>query len=185
MVGLAALILVIFGIGSALSGNGGSANPATTDAVPPGPTKVAGTPLEAVPAKGALGALVHGGTPPADVVDALPLPAGSTRVAVAPTRGITLFSASERFTVAGTQAAVVTFYRTELAALQWKILDVGPARGAAHATEVLAQRAGSDGWYWEVGAVVSPTVFPAGASAIGTTGTTPFALRLFQVNDAT
>lgn len=186
VLGLAAFILVLFGVGSALTAGSGTPTHAgaTPQTVPAGRTKVAGTTLEAVPAKGELAPLVHGGTPPADVVDALPLPAGSTRVAAAPTRGITLFSASERFTVPATQAAVVAFYRSELAAVHWKIVSVGPARGTANATEVLAQRAGSDGWYWEVGAVVSPTTFPPGSTASAPTGTTPFTLRLFQLNDA-
>jgi len=47
---------------------------------------------------------------------------------------------------------------------------------------VLAKKAGDDGWYWEVGVIVSPTVFgPSGVEA--TTGTTPFVIRLLQVPD--
>ena len=138
--------------------------------------------LLAQPAAPALRPIRQAGTPPADIVDTLAVPVGATVVGHTPSTGITLFDAREHFTVPGAQQSVVAFYRTELAVMKWKVTDVGPAQRPANATEVLAQKAGSDGWYWEVGVVVSPTTFAPGA---GTSGTTPFVLRLFEVNDAT
>ncbi|MGH9087807.1 MAG: hypothetical protein ACRDYZ_06790 [Acidimicrobiales bacterium] len=181
VVGLAVVILVVFGVGSALSGNG--THHGAAGAIPAGPTPVAGTTLDAVPAATALAPIRQPGAPPTNIIRALAVPAGATRVAHSPTRSITLFDANVRFTVPGTQSAVVHFYRTELAATGWKLTSVGPARGQRNATEVLAQKAGTDGWYWEAGVVVSPTAFGTGAGS-ATTGATPFELRLFQVNDA-
>ena len=46
--------------------------------------------------------------------------------------------------------------------------------------EVLGKKAGSDGFYWELGAVISPTSFGTGAPA---TGATSFSLVLVQEPD--
>lgn len=183
VVGIAAFVVLVFGVGAALTG-GGTGTPrtsATAVTVPSGPTHVRGTTLLARPAATVLDPIRQPGTPPADIVDSLAVPVGATVVGHTPSSGITLFDARERFTVPGTQAAVIAFYRAELVAMRWKVTDLGPARGHPGATVVLAQKAGSDGWYWEVGVVVSPTTFGAGS---GSTGTTPFVLRLFEVNDA-
>ena len=58
---------------------------------------------------------------------------------------------------------------------------MGPPRNANGSVEVLAEKAGDDGWYWEAGAVVSPTTFPTGHGARAES--TDFTLRLFQVSD--
>jgi hypothetical protein len=49
--------------------------------------------------------------------------------------------------------------------------------------EVLGQRAGSDGYYWQIGAVVAPTTFPSSGPG-AKTGLTEFEVRLFQVSDS-
>lgn len=185
VLGLAAFVLVLFGVVALVTGGGGGNGSGhgggTAATVPSKPTPVKGTTLLAQPAAAALRPIRQADTPPANIVDALAVPVGATVVGHTPSPGVTLFDARERFTVPGTQESVIAFYRSELTAMKWHIDNVGPARGHAGATEVLAQKAGSDGWYWEVGAVVSPTTYgqPAGAS-----GTTPFVLRLFEVNDA-
>lgn len=216
VVGIAVFILVLFGIGSALHGQSNPNHAATGDVVPAGPSPVAGTSLRAVPAATALHPIRRSATPPTNIVDSLPLPAGAARVAVHPSRSVTLFDANEQFTVSGAQATVIDFYRKALPTTGWKVTSVGAARGHALATEVLAQKAGSDGWYWELGVVVSPTRFasggtgstgagsggasagnpggtgsggastgnPGGTTGSVPTGTTPFEMRLFQVNDA-
>ena len=61
------------------------------------------------------------------------------------------------------------------AAAGWKVIYQGPApQGAAGATEVLATRGSSDGFYWEIGVVVSPTT---------PTGSTPYSVEVFETPD--
>lgn len=184
VLGVAVLVLVLFGVAAVLTGGGSSGRhgAGTAGTVPSRPTPVKGTTLLAQPAAGALRPIRQAGTPPADIVDTLAVPVGATVVGHTPSTGITLYDARERFTVRGSQQSVLAFYRSELAAMKWKVTNVGPARRPADATEVLAQKAGSDGWYWEVGVVVAPTTFGPDA---GPAGTTAFVLRLFEVNDAT
>lgn len=186
VLGLAVLVLVLFGVAAVLTGGGGGNGrghgAGSSAMVPAKPTPVKGTTLLAEPAAAALRPIRQAGTPPANIVDALAVPVGATLVGHTPSSAITLFDAQERFTVPGSQDGVIAFYRSELAAMKWHVDNVGPARGQADATEVLAQKAGSDGWYWEVGVVVSPTTFGPHS---GPAGTTPFVLRLFEVNDAT
>jgi hypothetical protein len=63
----------------------------------------------------------------------------------------------------------------------WQVFDRGPAANNPGALEVLGKLAGSDGYYWEMGAVIPPTRFSAGGPAHGQTD---YTVRLFQVNDA-
>jgi hypothetical protein len=173
VVGIAAGLVLLFGIGAALTGG---SSPAPSKA----PTTVRGTSLTAEPASSALAPVEVLGTPPADILSALVLPKGATRLSSTPWDGETQFSATVHFSLPTTQASVIAFYKAELAALGWSISSTGAARGQAGATEVLAQKASSDGWYWEVGVVVSPTTFGTGA----VTDTTRFSLDLYEVPDA-
>lgn len=168
--GIAVVLMLVFGVGAAVTSNGPTSPP------PSGPTAVAGTSLRAVPAAPALRSIEQGGEPPADIVDAVTVPAGS--VDGPGTRNSTNgFDAQLRFSVVGTQAAVISFYDTEMHRLGWHVSGPSPAEGVKGGVEVLGQKAGSDGWYWEMGAVVSPTTFA------GARDDTPFVLRLFQVPD--
>ncbi len=45
----------------------------------------------------------------------------------------------------------------------WQIFDKGPAANDPGALEVLGKLAGTDGYYWEMGATISPTTFGPGA----------------------
>ena len=45
---------------------------------------------------------------------------------------------------------------------------------------MLGKLAGTDGYYWEMGATISPTTFGTGAPARGMTN---FTIRLFQQSD--
>lgn len=168
--GIAVVLMLLFGVGAAVSNGGGTSPP------PDHPTAVSGTSLRAVPGAPALRAIEQGGEPPPDIVDAVTLPAGSVAGAVAHNQ-VDGFDAQVRFSVDATQAAVISFYRSELRRFGWHVSGSGPATGVPGGVEVLGVKAGSDGWYWELGAVVSPTTFA------GTRNTTPFLLRLFQVPD--
>ena len=78
------------------------------------------------------------------------------------------------------QGAMRTFYLDDMKAQGWQIFEAGPADHDPGALEVLGKKAGSDGFYWEMGAVVSATTFGADAPPAGSTH---FTIRLFQVPD--
>jgi len=75
---------------------------------------------------------------------------------------------------------VENFYSKVLKKQGWQIISTGPADHHPGALEVLGKKAGSDGFYWEVGAVVSATTFGANAPAAGSTS---FSLELYQQPD--
>lgn len=174
VLGLAVLIVVLFGVLAAVApGNG--APPATSR-----PSKVKGSSLLAVSAEKALQPIEHPGTPPADIVGTLTLPQGATaRGHQDVNASTTQYDEQMTFSVGATQASVVGFYKAELKTGGWSLFSVGPATDHPDEVEVLAQKGGSDGWYWEVGAVVSPTTF----SRTGAGETTAFTLKLFQEPD--
>jgi hypothetical protein len=138
-----------------------------------------GAPLRAVAATPLLRPIELPGQPPANVLDALALPAGSRVVAGSATnRGVENYDRILRFTVSASQEDVVRFFHAELKANGWQDVSVGtPERGPG--TEVLGQHGGSDGNTWELGIIVDPTTF-ATSSAI--TGTTPFSVELYIRN---
>ena len=78
------------------------------------------------------------------------------------------------------QAALENFYKMVMKKQGWQIVSTGPADHVTGGLEVLGKKAGSDGFYWEMGAVISPTSFGAGAPS---TGATSFSLELIQVQD--
>jgi len=178
LVVLAVALVVVLGFGLTAAFHG----PSKTTPRSAAPTKVPGTPLLAVPAADMLKPIERPGSPPANIVNALTVPKGT----VATNHGsggtsTTGYDDTIDLRVPGaTQAAVVAFYKAELNTDGWKRISVGPATNQPNVTQVLAQAAGDDGWYWEIGALVSPTVF-----GNGTTQATPFTIRLFQVPDAT
>lgn len=173
VVGVALFLVLLFGIGAALTRNPPS------KAAPP--EHVSGTGLVAEPAAATLHPIEILGTPPSDVLDALALPKGAKELSVTRWSGSTQFAGKMSFRVGSSQGALVTFFRSQLHARGWSIVNVGPARAEHGATEVLAQRASTDGWFWEAGFVVFPTSF--GTS--GQTDTTRFSLDLYEMPDAT
>ncbi len=174
VVGLALLVVLVFGIGAALTNN--------PTPRPPRPAAVTGTGLVAEPSAATLRPIEILGTPPADVLDALVLPRGARVVSDSPWSGTTQYNGTMSFRLAASQAQVVAFFRTELRAHRWSPVSVGPAHGDREAIELLAQRASSDGWFWEAGVVVFPTTFghrPASKDA------TRFSVDLYELPDAT
>jgi hypothetical protein len=198
VVGIAAGLVLVFGVLAVVSSQG-SGNSAGTSA----PTKVEGTSLLAVPAAKTLKPIEHPDTPPDNIIDALSLPQGATVLSVTNnTTSANQYDEQMQFSVNASEAAVVDFYRVELAAKGWKLSGINPATNLPGGIEVLAQKGGDDGWYWEAGAVVSPTTFgandggkgseavlsPPTSSAATSRGgvgaeSTTFTLRLFQEPD--
>jgi hypothetical protein len=179
-----ALIVVLLAVGIVVVGliamvAWGSTKPASA------PSSVAtakGSPIAAIPAAPDLAPLVSGGEPPNDIVNALVLPKGSVAGAVIDdTDSAESYDEERIFTLGAAEQKIITFFEVELPAQGWHVESTGPPKNLP-GFEVLAQRAGSDGYYWEVGAVISPTAFSGPNKSISAT---QFEFRLFQVNDDT
>jgi hypothetical protein len=172
VVAIAAGLVLLFGVGAALTG--------TNTPAPAKRGHVGGARLAASAAAGPLKPIELPGTPPPDVLGSLVVPKGARTVETTRWDGETQYSAKMGFELAASQGALVDFYRAELAGRGWSMISVGAAHGNPKATEVLAQKGSDDGWYWEVGVVVAPTTFGKGTSS----ETTRFSLELFEEPDA-
>ena len=172
-------IVVVGMVAMALTGSSGRApaNPVVHTAK--------GSPLRAVPARPDLHPIISGGLPPGDVLDAIVLPKGARSQGIVKAgEGVGSYSQAMVFTSTASESDLIAFYKIELPALGWKVLQAGPPHGSP-GYEVLAQRPGSDGNYWELGALISPTSFSStttGSSPDSATGITRFTLRLFIVS---
>jgi hypothetical protein len=124
-----------------------------------------GTTVHLVPATIKLHAIVDNSEPPADIIGNLGIPEESTVTRILNSdRHTAQFDRTAKLSSQLAQPQVVEAYRRMLRAVAWKIIYEGPApQGVAGATEVLAKLGSSDGFYWEVGVVVSPTT-SAGAT---------------------
>lgn len=171
VLGIAVFIVVVGVVGSvAFSSGGGTPTTRRTITLPDGSV----VPL--VPATTAMKSIVSGGQPPADIIRALAVPADSpvTRT-VNNAQGAGQFDSTVSFTSGLTTDEVASLYRTLLPTLGWQVIFHGAGASVqAQDTEVLAKKASTDSFYWEVGVVVSPTT---------TAGTTPFSIEVFQVSD--
>jgi hypothetical protein len=177
-------VVVFGGLALALVGGNGAAPIPVT----PG-SKLAGSPLTAVPAAPLLAPIVTGGEPPTQVVNALAVPSGSTR-AQAPQNladGDGTFDSAVFADVSASPAEVLAFYKVELRHSGW-----GPVPGGVNtidggsATQLLYERAAPDGYYWEVAVTVSariPKISPALAGSGQTAPTSLLELALLQVGD--
>jgi hypothetical protein len=123
-------------------------------------------------------ALIVAGEPPDDILNAVVIPAGSTQTAIPLVGGDpTGFDHTIDFTSPASEQALFTFFDREMAGHGWKVFSTGAPVGQK-GIEVLAQKGGSDGWYWEQGVVVNPTTFGADGAQ-----TTHFSVRLYQASD--
>ncbi len=170
---LAVVILITFSVGAALTK---SATPQAH--TPTGPSRVPGSSLLAVSATRGLSVIKHDGEPPANVLAAITLPQGAVRGASAnPGLGST-YDQEVTFSVNASEATVLGFYTTELKRLGWRTVTSGAATNQP-GRQIVGQIPGDDGFYWQLGVIVSPSTF----SASGTTDITRFTLRVLQVDD--
>jgi hypothetical protein len=175
VLGLAILVLVVFAGGAALFRSTPAKAPAK------GTKSVAGTTLRATGGLDALAPIISAGQPPGNVLNAVTVPAGARRLSHINYAGeASQYDEAVTFSVAGTEAAVIDFYKVEMKRDGWQIESTGPADHQP-GIEVLGQIAGDDGWFWEMGTVVEPSTF--GAKGTGA-ASTDFSLRLIQEPDA-
>ena len=170
VLGIAVFIVLVGTIGSALES--GSAPTLSIHSV----TIPDGSVVPMTPAATAMKSVVSGGQPPADIIGNLAVPSKSPVVrTVNSDQGVAQFDRTVYFTSGLSSDQVVSAYRTLLPELGWKVIyDGSGAQRSGQGTEVLAKRGSGDGFYWEVGAVVSPTT---------STGSTPFFLELYELPD--
>ncbi len=174
VVTLAILLLVTFGTVSAMLG--GSSNS------PRQPRRPTGTTLLPVRATAALESIKQPGVPPNNVSDAIYIPTHSHVISEHTSRaGLGLFHATVRFQVQASELEVIDFFKKVMPQAGWRVENVGPPHNGG-GIEVLGQIAGSDGWYWQIGAIVAPTTFQT-ASGGALNGMTPFTIELYQQND--
>ena len=171
--GLAVVILVAFSVAGALT------HTATKPSAPPtGTLAVKASGLRAVGATKGLSVIEQDGEPPANVLDAITLPAGSVRGSSSNPGQGSMFDQEVSFSVDASQQAVLTFYKAELHAFGWRTVTSGAATHAP-GQQIVGQLAGDDGFYWQLGVIVAPSTF----GATGTTDVTKFTLRVLQVDD--
>lgn len=176
-----ALAVTIGGVAVALVGSVQTGSPTVNGLATP----VAGVNLTAVGASSVLSRIQSGGTPPTDVLSSLVLPSGAKILgSTTQDAGIDQFDRSMKFQIDTTKQELLSFYQTELRQARWSLLGTYAVSGSA--SEVLAQRAGSDGYEWEVGvqiAPINPAVSPALAGDDQTSAEMGLTLRLFEVPD--
>jgi len=142
---------------------------------------VPGTPLRAMPAAHDLKVITVSGQPPGNIINAVSIPDGAVRVSFSNNSAAAQqYDAQIRLSTHDSQGAVEKFFTKAMKKQGWQIFDTGPADHNPGALEVLAKKAGSDGFFWEMGAVVSATTFGAHAPPGGSTS---FIVRLFQQPD--
>ena len=167
-----ALVILIGGITASALATGGSTTLKLKSV-----TLTDGTVVDLEPGLQALKRVESDGEPASDILAALAVPAGSRVTGSLNTdQGTTQFDRTVDFTSGLPAFRVQDFYVSIFKQLGWKLIANGPDAYQTGATQVLAQKGSNDGFYWEVGVVISPT---------SSGGVTPFSLRLFQVQDNT
>jgi hypothetical protein len=145
------------------------------------PSAVPGSTLRAEPAANALGPIVVSGEPPSNILNAVRVPVGSVRISHQNNAaGAGQFDAQVTLRSTDSQGALLAFFAATMHQEGWQVFDRGPAANNPGALEVLGKLAGTDGYYWEMGATIPPTTFGHGAPP---TGETDFTVRLLQQND--
>ncbi len=145
------------------------------------PSVVPGTSLRAQPAGRALAPIIVLGEPPSNIINAVRVPTGSVRLSHQNNAaGAGQFDAQVVLRSDDSQGALLNFFAAEMHQQGWQVFDKGPAAHHPGALEVLGKLAGTDGYFWEMGATISPTTFGPGTPP---NGETHFTIRLLQQND--
>lgn len=163
---------------------------------------VPGSSLYAFPANKTLRPIEHPGEPPNNILNAITLPVGirSLKTNLINDSETGQFYGQMEFSVPATQTDVINFYRTEMRVNKWSIFSSQVTQHPTNGFQLLAKKAGTDGWYWEMGATVYPTNFKSTGTSLpqATKATssraisastkaadsTDFTITLFQMPDA-
>lgn len=174
---------LIFVVGTAIALLGGRTAQTTT--VEGLGQPVPGAKLRAVPARSVLAHIEASGQPPANIVAALTVPAGSRYLgAGGSSAALDQFDRSVRLDVGAPGSEVVHFYEVELSRAHWVLATDRSSGPGIH--ELLGQQAGSDGYQWLVGITItdqSPAVAPALAGGGQSAASCTVEIRLEQQGD--
>jgi hypothetical protein len=163
-----AVFIVVTGVVASALGSGGGATKSTVTSI-----TVSGGTVHLTPANEAMKSILSGGQPPADIMNDLAVPTGSTLVQTVVNDGdVSQFDRTVSFASDLSSDQVVATYRALFPKLGWHVLSAGPYR--QDTTLVLGKKASNDSFYWEAGVVVSPTT---------SAGTTPFSIEVFEASD--
>jgi hypothetical protein len=145
------------------------------------PSAVPGSTLQGEAATALLAPIVTPGAPPTNVVNAVTVPVGARRVGHQnDTAGAGQYDAHVVLRSGASQGALLSFFASAMPSQGWQVFSRGAAVHDPGAQEILGRLAGTDGYYWEMGAVVDPTRFPRGGPPRGETDVT---IRLLQQSD--
>lgn len=172
VLGLAVVILLGGTLAAALTSTGPT--PAARVA---GATLSDGTHVTFSPATSRLRSIVTSGQPPTDILGSLGvLTTSDITGTVDGDQGTTQFDRTvDLHTSALAQSQVVEAYRLFLQSHGWNVIYQGGApQDVTGSTELLAKKGSSDGFYWEIGVVVSPTT---------ATGSTSYSIEVFETPD--
>jgi hypothetical protein len=135
-----------------------------------------GTTVPLVPATVKLHAIVNNGEPPDDIIGNLGIPSESRVTGVIDSdQHAAQFDRTVDMTSQLAQPQVVEAYRNMVQATGWKVIFDGAApQAVAGSTELLATHGSSDGFYWEIGVVVTPTT---------AAGATPYSVEIYETPD--
>lgn len=182
LVVLACAAVVSFGaFATSFIGSGQPAPPTVTGLA----TSVPGVSLSAVGATPVLKRITSGGFPPKDVLAALVVPKGARIISTtAEDAGVDQYDRSIYLEIDTTSKELLSFYKVELKRAHWSILGTYPVP-SGH--EILGRLAGSDGYEWEVGVVITPVspgdISPSLAGSGQTSPPMGLRLRIFIPDD--
>jgi hypothetical protein len=154
---------------------------------PPAPIgKVAGSKIAAASASSFLSKIEVSGEPPANVIEAIVVPTGSTLSSFhREAENLELFAGSVTLLAPDQASDVVSFYRLELNHEKWKVTRTD-ATLDGKGSELFATIGGSDGFYWELEVTVessNPSVSPALGGGDATVASS-VELQLVELDDA-
>ena len=118
---------------------------------------------------------VVNGIPPANIVDSVVIPQEASFTGEINTGGeAASYDRSLGYSASAAEGALYSYFHTVMTAEGWKIFSISAPTGS-QGVELLAQKAGDDGFYWEEGVVIHPTTFASNGAQ-----STSFNVRLYQ-----
>lgn len=118
--------------------------------------------------------------PPLDIERSVFVPASCVVSASIPTGAdASRPSVATEFSCANTSGFLVSFYRAQLPHSEWKVFSDAQTTHDGGGIALLSQKAGSDGFYWQLGVVIGNTTFTSSGGGVPTEAT-KVTIRLFQ-----